>query len=235
MFITFEGGEGSGKSTQIRLLAERLRAHGREVFTTREPGGTPDAELVRSLLVSGDPFRWTSEEELLLVTVARSNHLRHVINPKLEHGVYVICDRFVDSTYVYQSFAGTAPVEFFTEVSSRMIGNSFPNLTIVLDIDPWIGIRRSRDRMANLKMASELATSEAIQKSSMELIEIAGNLSTAANEDRFERKQIEFHEKVRAGFIEVAKQHADRCRLLDANRPVEIIADDIWTLINGLR
>jgi dTMP kinase len=233
MFITFEGGEGSGKSTQVNLLAARLRLHGKEVFTTREPGGTPDAELVRSLLVSGDPSRWTSEEELLLVTVGRSNHLRHVIKPKLEQGIYVICDRFVDSTYVYQSFAGTVTFEFFREVSVPMIGNSWPNLTIVLDIDPWIGIPRSRNRMANLKMASELATSEAIQKSSMELIGVAGTLSTAANEDRFERKQIDFHQKVREGFIEVATRNPDRCKLIDANRPAQIIADDIWTLLNG--
>lgn len=232
MFITFEGGEGTGKSTQVKLLAERLREHGRDVYTTREPGGTADAEALRSLLVSGEPSRWTSEEELLLVTVGRSSHLRNSIRPRLEQNIDVICDRFVDSTYVYQCFAGSAKFELFRDVSAAIMGESWPQLTIVLDLDPMIGIPRSRNRMANLKIASEVAVTEGIQTNSMELIDAAGTLSAAASEDRFERKQFDFHQKVRAGFIEITKRNPDRCKLVDANRPIGVVADDIWKLVN---
>ncbi len=114
MFITFEGGEGTGKSTQVKLLAQHMRAQGKDVLTTREPGGTPEAEELRNLLVSGETGRWTSNEELLLNFAARGSHLRQVIKPALAQGQVVICDRFIDSSYVYQVAAGDGSNALFT-------------------------------------------------------------------------------------------------------------------------
>src|SRR5258708_6559082 len=110
IFITFEGGEGTGKSTHIRRLSERMRSSDREVVTTREPGGTAEAEAVRALLVSGDTMRWSAEAEALLNYAARDNHLRQIIRPALARGAIVICDRFMDSTRAYQGYSGDCPI-----------------------------------------------------------------------------------------------------------------------------
>ena len=214
------------------MLAERLITHGKQVFTTREPGGTPDAELIRSLLVSGDTTRWTSEEEILLVSVARSNHLRNIIRPKLEQGIFVICDRFIDSTFVYQCYAGNAKFEYFSSVTTGILDQNWPDLTIVLDLDPAIGIPRSRNRMANLKIVSEEALTQGLQTNDFKLFDVGHSLSTAASEDRFERKLFDFHKKVQAGFREVVNGNPQRCKLLDASRSPAVVADDVWKLIN---
>ncbi len=232
MFITFEGGEGTGKSTQVRLLADRLMRHGKRVVTTREPGGTEDAEAVRKLFVSGDPNRWTSDEELLLISAARSNHLRTLIRPALERGDTVICDRFLDSTFVYQVHAGTTSPAFFEAVSQNTIGNTWPTKTFILDMDPIEGILRSRNRMARMKIASEQYFAEGIETQSDESIESGILLSNASSEDRFERKDIEVHKKMREGFIQVAHNFPQRCVLIDALVPPDILADQIWQLIN---
>ncbi len=145
MFITFEGIDGSGKTTQARLLAERLRGAGREVVLTREPGGSPGAEEIRALLLEGDPERWSAETELLLFTAARRDHLERLIEPALAAGKVVICDRFADSTRVYQ---GTRSGDLRATVDALhrlMIGRE-PDLTFIIDMEPEAGLARARGR-----------------------------------------------------------------------------------------
>ena len=141
-FITFEGGEGTGKSTQVRRLAERLREAGQEVVLSREPGGSPGAEAIRRLLVHGDPERWTSVAETLLLYAARSDHLDRVIRPALERGDDVLCDRYVHSSLAYQGVArglGLADVEI---VNRWATDGLWPDLVVLLDVDPEIGLNR---------------------------------------------------------------------------------------------
>ena len=233
MFITFEGGEGSGKSTQVRLLSERLVRHGCKVTMTREPGGTEDAEAVRNIFVSGETGRWSSDEELLLVSAARSNHLRNLIRPALLRGEIVICDRFIDSTYVYQVFAGTTEFDYFDKVSRHVIGETWPVKTFILDIDPVEGILRSRNRMAALKIASEEYFTAGIEGLSQDALETSLKLSAASSEDRFERKDIKDHKKIREGFASLVQKFPDRCVLLDATKSPDILSDTIWQQING--
>ena len=148
MFITFEGGEGTGKSTQVKLLAERLRAQGKDVMTTREPGGTPEAEALRNLLVSGDIGRWSSEAEALLNYAARDSHLRGVIRPALGAGKIVICDRFMDSTRAYQGYAGDCSFSFIDKLEKEIVANTLPNITFVFALHPEIGLFRAKSRGA---------------------------------------------------------------------------------------
>ena len=145
LFISFEGIDGSGKSTQARRLAETLRAEGRDVLSTREPGGSPGAEEIRALVLEGDPDRWSPETEILLFTAARRDHLERVIAPALAAGRIVVCDRFADSTRVYQ---GATRGDLRTQVDqlhALMIGRE-PDLTILIDIDPDVGLSRARAR-----------------------------------------------------------------------------------------
>ena len=145
-FISFEGGEGSGKSTQARRLAEHLRNSGQSIVLTREPGGTPGAEAIRALLVTGNPDRWTPWSEACLVNAARADHLARVIRPALARGDTVICDRFVDSTRAYQGAAkGIADAALCT-LHALACGDTWPDLTIVLTIDPTLGLRRANAR-----------------------------------------------------------------------------------------
>ena len=207
MFITFEGGEGTGKSTQVMLLAERLRAQGKSVVTTREPGGTIEAEALRSLLVSGDTARWTADEELLLNFAARSSHLRNVIVPALRDNKIVICDRFIDSSFVYQCVAGDAHQSLFRELITTIADDKTPNFTFILDLDPKTALGRTEFRN--------------------------GNQTADGNADRYERKGLAFHQNVRQGFLELSSNQPHRCHLIDANGSPEIVAARIWTKFNG--
>lgn len=146
LFISFEGGEGVGKSTQIALLAEHLRDDGRSVVVTREPGGTPCAEDVRALLVRGDTANWSAEAEALLVYAARDSHLREVIRPALADGSIVLCDRFHDSTRVYQCFAGGCSEALVDCLQAEIVGTNVPDLTFVLDLTPSDGLARTDAR-----------------------------------------------------------------------------------------
>lgn len=146
-FITLEGGEGVGKSTLAKALGEALRARGREIVLTREPGGAPGANAVRALLVSGDPDRWNAMEEALLFAAARANHLRVTIKPALARGAWVICDRYYDSTRAYQIAAGGLALDTLTTLNA-LIDAPAPDLTLVLDIDPAAGLSRSRGASA---------------------------------------------------------------------------------------
>ena len=146
MFITFEGGEGTGKSTQAKILAARLRSGGREVVETREPGGTPEAEALRQLLLNGRPESWSATSEALLMYAARDCHLRQLIRPNLAQGKTVVCDRFMDSTRAYQGYAGGVSLDFISELQRAIVGETLPNLTLVFDLDPEIGLARAKER-----------------------------------------------------------------------------------------
>jgi len=145
VFITFEGIDGSGKSTQARLLHERLREQGRAAILTREPGGSPGAEEIRALVLRGDPDRWSAETEILLFTAARRDHLERVIAPALGAGKVVICDRFADSTRMYQGLSRGDLRAKVDQLHALMIGRE-PDLTILIDMDPETGLARARDR-----------------------------------------------------------------------------------------
>ena len=145
-FITFEGGEGTGKSTQAAALAERLRAAGREVVQTREPGGSPGAEALRGLLVSGEGDRWSPLAETLLMYAARADHLDRVIRPALARGAWVVCDRFADSTRAYQGAGGGAPEDLIETLDARVVGADQPDLTLVFDLPVEAGLARAADR-----------------------------------------------------------------------------------------
>ncbi len=146
MFITFEGGEGGGKSTQVRRLAERVRASGREVVLTREPGGSPGAEALRSLLVTGAVDRWSPLSEALIMNAARCDHLERLIRPALGRGAVVISDRFMDSTRAYQGAAGGVDPAVIAALEDAVVGGARPDLTLVLDLDPALGLARAGGR-----------------------------------------------------------------------------------------
>ncbi|MGH1355771.1 MAG: dTMP kinase [Thalassovita sp.] len=145
LFISFEGIDGSGKSTQARLLAETLQAQGREVVLTREPGGSPGAEEIRALVLQGDPDRWSAETELLLFTAARRDHLERTIRPALDAGKVVICDRFADSTRMYQGLSRGDLRQTVDTLHNLMIGQE-PDVTVLIDMDPAVGLSRALSR-----------------------------------------------------------------------------------------
>lgn len=145
-FITFEGGEGAGKSTQIARLAAYIRSEAREVVTSREPGGTPQGEAVRGLLVDGKTDQWSATSEALLNYAARDAHLRSVIRPALARGATVVCDRFMDSTRAYQGLAGDCDIGLIDMLERSIVGTTRPDLTLVFDLDPEVGLARARAR-----------------------------------------------------------------------------------------
>ena len=145
-FITFEGGEGGGKSTQVRRLADRLAATGREVVVTREPGGSPGAEAIRALLVTGEVERWSPITETLLINASRRDHIERVIAPALARGAMVLCDRFADSTRAYQGAGGGAPATLITALESAVLGGLQPDLTLILDLPAEMGLARASGR-----------------------------------------------------------------------------------------
>lgn len=202
-FISLEGGEGTGKSTQIKLLANALRDKGYDVVVTREPGGTPEAEKIRELLVRRDGGNWTPMAECLLFFTARHMHVETLIKPALAEGKIVISDRFTDSTRAYQSYGhGILPLEKIEEVRALSIGNFEPGLTFILDIPVKTGLRRSGCRLDE----------------------------EGSDEDRFENLDLSFHERLRQGYLQIAKDHAERCRVIDADRTIEEIATELQKL-----
>jgi dTMP kinase len=151
MFITFEGGEGAGKSTQVKRLAQHFREQGRDVVLTREPGGTAVAEEIRTVLVNGDAGKWTSTAEALLNYAARDAHLRDVIRPALALGRTVLCDRFMDSTRAYQGYAGDCPMPLIDDLELTVVKQTIPDLTFVFDLDPELGLARAAQRGAGVE------------------------------------------------------------------------------------
>ncbi|MEM1399888.1 MAG: dTMP kinase [Pseudomonadota bacterium] len=145
-FITFEGGEGAGKSTQLNTLAETLRRRGLEVVTTREPGGTPEAEALRAILLTAENLDWKPLEEVLVIFAARHSHIRNVIKPALDNGAWVLCDRFTDSTRAYQGYGHGVDEHLIDALSQTAQLGVYPDLTLVLDVDVETGLTRARER-----------------------------------------------------------------------------------------
>ena len=204
-FITFEGGEGTGKTTQIKLLAEYLRQKGIDVVVTKEPGGTPIGQELRAMLCTGDKDKFDAVAEALLYYADRRIHLQQKILPALSEGKWVISDRFADSTMAYQYYGYNKrlPKEMLDDLYKMTVGDFYPDLTVILDIDPEIGLARS----------------------------MARNGTSAVAETRHESREIEFHHNLRRGFLEIAKT-APRYAVLNADRSIEKLHEDIVGLIN---
>lgn len=198
LFLTFEGIDGSGKSTQARLLAEHLQEAGHEVVLTREPGGSPGAEEIRRLVLEGDPDRWSAETEILLFTAARRDHLERTIEPALDAGKVVICDRFADSTRMYQGLSRGDLRGIVDQLHSLMIGRE-PDMTLLIDMDPETGLSRAKGRQGT--------------------------------EERFEDFGPELQRRMRAGFLALADEFSERFQVVDGNRDMDSVAQDVTEIV----
>lgn len=197
-FITFEGGEGSGKSTQIKRLAESLDKLHIRAIVTREPGGSPGAEIIRHVVLAGMGKLLGPDAEALLFAAARDDHVSSVIAPALAHGTWVLCDRFADSTRVYQGKVGKVDMTFLDALQRATIGDLKPDLTFVLDVPAEVGMQRATERRGN------------------------------GAADRFESENVTFHRKLRDAYREIAAADPRRCVLIDATQSVDQVAAQIW-------
>jgi dTMP kinase len=202
-FITFEGGEGTGKSTQAGLLAHKLEALGLGVLLTREPGGSPGAEIIRHVLLSGAAKPLGADAEAMLFAAAREDHVRCTIAPALAAGKWVVCDRFADSTRVYQGALGHVDRRLIKGLERVSIGDLLPDLTIVLDVPVDVALERLALRRGG------------------------------AAPDRFEAENVEFHEKLREAFRALAADEPERCVIIDASVPRVQVAKDIWDTVQA--
>ena len=203
-FITFEGPEGSGKSTQIRLLVERLEAGGIAVVPSREPGGTSTGEAIRELLqhdAAGEPL--SDRSELLLFTASRAQLMDRIILPALENGAWVLCDRFIDSTLAYQGFARGMDLATLDAINAFAIHERKPDLTLLLDLDIEAGFRRLEERYAE----------------------------SAESHDRFEREGRAFHQRVRDGYHELVAREPARFRVINSDRPIDEVSVAVWNAV----
>jgi dTMP kinase len=200
-FITFEGGEGSGKSTQIKTLAERLDAAKLRAIVTREPGGSPGAEVIRHLLLSGMGKLLGPDAETLLFSAARDDHVHTVIQPALSQGVWVLCDRFSDSTRVYQGRLGNVLPAVMNAMERVTIGDLKPDLTVILDVPVEVGMQRAAVRRG------------------------------AGAPDRFEAEDLQFHQDLRDAYRQIAAAEPQRCVLIDANADATTVAASIWAAL----
>ncbi|MGC1559295.1 MAG: dTMP kinase [Bradyrhizobium sp.] len=200
-FISFEGGEGSGKSTQIRLLAGRLASAKQRVIVTREPGGSPGAEIIRHLVLSGMGKLLGADAETLLFAAARDDHVHTIIEPALKQGVWVLCDRFFDSTRVYQGALGKVAPGILNAMQRVTIGDLKPDLTIILDVPVEVGLMRAAARRGN------------------------------AAADRFEAEDIKFHQELREAYRQIAVAEPQRCVLIDATAEPDIVAANVWSAL----
>jgi len=197
-FISFEGIDGSGKSTQAKVLTKTLEDLGHNVVLTREPGGSIGAEEIRRLVLQGDPDRWSAESEILLFTAARRDHLEKTILPALDAGKIVICDRFADSTRMYQGLSRGDLRTLVDELHRLMIPRD-PDLTVLIDLDPKLGLTRAKSRNSV--------------------------------EERFEDFGISLQEKMRAGFLNLAEKFAERFRVIDGQRDIDVVAADVLSVV----
>lgn len=195
-FITFEGGEGGGKSTQVKQLASVLKEKNYDVVLTREPGGAPGAEAIRQLLLTGDVNRWDGMTEVLLLYAARRDHVVNTVKPAMAAGKVVISDRFADSTMAYQGYGHGIERQAITELHHAVLGDFKPHLTLILDLPVELGLKRALSRPDMAKLAAE---------------------------DRYERMGLPFHERLRAGFLDIAKADPNRCKVIDASQSIEAI------------
>lgn len=197
-FITFEGGEGSGKSTHAATLAARLKSLGIDVVLTREPGGSPGAEIIRHIILSGIAKPLGSETEAILFAAARDDHVNNTIRPALEAGQWVICDRFIDSTRVYQGVLGKVDGKLIRGLERVTVGDCFPELTFLLDVPAAVGLARAKSRRGK------------------------------ATADRFESESVEFHEHLRTAYRALAEREPKRIVVVDGRAPRDIVAERIW-------
>jgi len=209
-FVTLEGGEGAGKSTQIARLAQTLADSGIAVTTTREPGGSPGADAIRALLVEGEPGRWDGETEALLHFAARRDHLVRTVWPALAKGSWVLCDRFADSTMAYQGYGHGLDRGVIETLYRLTVGDFAPHLTLILDLPVEAGLARAAARQGS-----------------------AGAGGGGSAEDRYERMAREFHERLRAGFLDIAQREPERCAVIDAARDADTVAADIRAIVAG--
>jgi dTMP kinase len=201
-FITFEGGEGCGKSTHIDRLVTRLRLDGYQVLVAREPGGTEVGEQIRHILqYSKQSAAMVPETELLLFCASRAQLVHEVIKPALNDGRVVICDRFFDSTTVYQGVGRKIAPQAVAAINNFAINSNLPDLTLVIDLDPRVGLERARGR---------------------ELF------------DRMENQSMEFYERVRQGYLDLARREAHRVKVIDGGRSIEVIEKQIWDLVKSV-
>lgn len=197
-FITFEGGEGAGKSTQVDRLAARLRARGAEVVTTREPGGSPTAEKFRNIILSGQAKQFGAFAETTLFAAARLDHLKETIEPALKRGAWVICDRFMDSTRAYQGALGNLKPGVMRALEFVVVGETTPGLTLLLDLPPEEGLKRAAKRSAGRRA------------------------------DRFESEDINYHRALRRAFLDIAEEDPHRIHVIDATKSPDEVAEAIW-------
>jgi len=207
LFISFEGGEGAGKTSQINKLAERLTEKGYKVITTREPGGTKEGEALRTLLVQRESGNWEPMAEVLMLYADRIMHMKRVIMPALKDGKVVISDRFADSTLAYQGYGYEESLKQIQALHEIVMDGFSADLTLILDIDVAEGIKRSTKRMASEEFGYK------------------------QTEDRFERMDLAFHERIRQGFLNIAEQNPKRCHVIDAARETDVIAQDIEEVV----
>ena len=205
-FITFEGGEGCGKSTQIRLLADRLRAAGKEVLLTREPGGTALAEKIRSLVREESDDPPNSRAETLLFIASRAQVVENVIRPALASGTWVLCDRFADSTFAYQGYGRGLDLEELKRINSFATGGLEPDMTILLNVSPEVSAKRMRAREA----------------------------ATNTDADRMEKAGDGFHTRLRQGFLELAAAEPERFAVIQADGSVEEVEEAVWNSIQPM-
>lgn len=200
-FITLEGGEGAGKSTQARRLAAALATRGVDCLLTREPGGSAGAEEIRGLLVNGDPGRWSPTTEALLLTAARRDHLERTVQPALAAGRWVVCDRFSDSTLAYQGFGAGLPLDNLRTLFRLALDDFAPDLTLVFDLPVEIGLARAAAR--------------------------------SGGEDRFERMGVDFHQRLRSGFLAIAAAEPERCAVIDAAADIDVVSADVLAAVRA--
>lgn len=201
-FISFEGGEGSGKSSRAAALAARLRAQGIAVTLTREPGGSPGAEVIRHVLLSGAAAPLGAEIETLLFAAARDDHMRVTILPALAAGSWVISDRFLDSTRVYQGALGRVDARLIRALERVTVGEAMPDLTLVLDLPAETGLARAAARRG-------------------------GGVA-----DRFEAEDLAFHQALRQGFLAIAQHEPQRCVVIDAGAAPETVDEAVWQAVS---
>ena len=204
-FITFEGGEGVGKSTQVKRLLTNLQRHGVEAVRTREPGGTPKAEAIRSFILQGRSESWGAGAEAVLFAAARLDHVTQLVAPNLRNGNWVISDRFHDSTRAYQGLTGGVNDKLISALEVLALDGHAPDLTIVLDMDPSIAF----ERVAARALEDGLA--------------LTG--------DRFEKEEIEWHKRLREGFLAIARDNPDRCVVISAQQTEEALEQAIWEVV----
>ncbi len=203
-FITFEGIEGSGKSTQAQRLAENIESRGVDVVLTREPGGTAIGAQIRRILLSAGSKELDPFSELLLYEADRAQHMAGVVMPALQSGAWVVCDRFMDATTVYQGLVRGLPAELISELNSKAARGVFPNLTCLIDCPVDVGLGRARKREAG------------------------------GDQDRFESESMEFHEAVRQGYLSLAERENDRFVVFDGTMPIDLLESEIWFHVKEL-